>query len=78
MKMMHNFILENEEILHFDYQLDLLSKANYILVKLYETCNSELKNEYYEMRRLILESSQRIEDDKNDNDNENEEYKKNC
>ena len=64
MKRMHNFILENDEILHFDYQLDFLTKANYIIVKLYETSNSELENDYYEPRRVILGSLQRSEDGK--------------
>ena len=65
MKMIHNFILESAEI-HFDYQLDLLNKTNYILTRLYETCNEELKKEYYEMRELILNNSERIQDDKNE------------
>ena len=41
-KMIHNFVLESGEI-HFDYQFDLLNKTNYILTRLYETCNKELK-----------------------------------
>ena len=46
MKMIHKFVLESGEI-HFDYQFDLLNKANYILTRLYETSNEELKEEYY-------------------------------
>ena len=46
MKMIHNFVLESGEI-HFDYQFDLPNKTNYILSRLYETCNEELKKEYY-------------------------------
>ena len=65
MKMIHNFILESAEI-HFDYQLDLLNKTNYILTRLYETCNEELNKEYYEMRELILNNLERIQDDKNE------------
>ena len=38
----HNFVLESQEI-HFDYQFDLLKKTNYILTKLYEIDNKELK-----------------------------------
>ena len=38
----HNFVLESQEI-HFDYQFDLLKKTNYILTKLYEIDNEELK-----------------------------------
>ena len=59
----HNFLLESQEI-HFDYQFDLLKKTNYILTKLYENDNEELKNEYYELRELILNNLDRIQDDK--------------
>ena len=63
MKMIHSFLLESDEI-HFDFQLNLLNKANYILTRLYETDNSELKKEYYKMRRLFLDNLQRIQDNK--------------
>ena len=59
----HNFVLESQEI-HFDYQFDLLKKTNYILTKLYEIANKELKKEYYELRELILNNLDRIQDDK--------------
>ena len=59
----HNFVLESQEI-HFDYQFDLLEKTNYILTKLYEIDNKELKKEYYELRELILNNLDRIQDDK--------------
>ena len=59
----HNFVLESEEI-HFDYQFDLLKKTNYILTKLYEIDNEELRKEYYELRELILTNLDRIQDDK--------------
>ena len=36
MKTIHNFVVESGEI-HFDYQLDLLNKTNYLLTRLYET-----------------------------------------
>ena len=65
MKMIHNFVLDSGEI-HFDYQFDLLNKTNYILTRLYETCNEELKKDYYEMRELILIKLERIQDDKNE------------
>ena len=67
MQMIHKFVLESEEI-HFDYQFDLLNKTNYILTKLYETCNKELKIEYCEMRELILNNLKRIQDDKNESE----------
>ena len=60
MKMIHKFVIESEEI-HFDYQFDLLNKTNYILTRLYETCNEELKKEYYEMRKLILNNLKNTE-----------------
>ena len=65
MKMIHNFVVESGEI-HSDYQLDLLNKTNYILTRLYKTCNQELKKEFYEMRELILNNLERIQDDKNE------------
>ena len=65
LKMIHNFILESDEI-HFDYQFDLLNKANYILTRLHETSKEELKKEYYEMRELILSNLERVENDKNE------------
>ena len=65
MKMIHNFAIESDEI-HFDYQFDLLNKANYILTRLYETTNKELKSEYYKMRKLLLDNLERIQDDENE------------
>ena len=59
----HNFVLESQEI-HFDYQFDLFKKTNFILTKLYEVDNKELKKEYYELRELILNNLDRIQDDK--------------
>ena len=59
----HNFVLESQEI-HFDYQFDLLKKTNYIITKLYEIDNKELKKEYYGLRVLILNNLDRIQDDK--------------
>ena len=59
----HNFVLESQEI-HFDYQFDLLKKTNYILTKLYEIDNGELIKKYYELRELILNNLDRIQDDK--------------
>ena len=41
-------------------------KANHILTRLYETSNEELKKEYYEMRELILNNFERIQNEKNE------------
>ena len=65
-KTIQNFVLESGEI-HFDYQFDLPNKTKYILTKLYETCNEELRKEYYEIRELILNNFERIQDGKNEN-----------
>ena len=59
----HNFVLESQEI-HFDYQFDLLKKTNYILTKLYEIDNKELKKEYYELREFLPNNLERKQDDK--------------
>ena len=59
----HNFVLESQEI-HFDYQFDLFKKTNCLLTKLYEIDNEKLKNEYYELREIILNKLERIKDDK--------------
>ena len=67
MQRIHNFVLESEEI-HFDYQFDLLNKTNYISTRLYKTCNEELKKEYYEMRELILNNLERIQNDKDESE----------
>ena len=64
-KMIQRFLLESEQI-HFDYQIDLLNKANYILTKLYETSNRELKKEYCEMRELLLNNLERIRDEQDE------------
>ena len=64
MKHFHNFVLESQEI-HFDYQFDLLKKTKYIILrKLYEIDDEELKKEYYELRELIPNNLDRIQDDK--------------
>ena len=60
----HNFVLESQKI-HFDYQFDLLKKTNYILTKLNEIKIEELKKEYFELRELVLNNLERIQDDKN-------------
>ena len=67
MKMIHNFVFESEEI-HFDYQFDFFNKTNYLLTRLHETCNKELKKEYYEMRELILKNLERIQNDKDESE----------
>ena len=65
MKMIHNFVVESGEI-YFDYQFALLNKTNFILTRLYDTCNEELKKENYEMRELILNNLERTQNDKDE------------
>ena len=60
--MIHNFVLESGKI-HFDYQFDLLNKANYILTRLYGTNIKELKKKSYEMKEIILNNLERIQND---------------
>ena len=67
MNISHNFVVESGKI-RFDYQFPLLNKANYILTRLYETNNEQLKKEYYEMRELVLDNLERIQDDKDNTD----------
>ena len=57
MKMMHGFLLNSEEI-NLEYLFKLLHQSNLIILKLFTRKNSELKNNYFEMRDLILESVQ--------------------
>ena len=55
MNMIHRFLLDSEE-LNSEFLFELLKQTNLIILKLYTHENAELKNDYYKMRRLILQS----------------------
>ena len=55
MNMIHRFLLESEEI-NSEFLFELLKQTNLMILKLYTHENAELKNDYYKMRRLILQS----------------------
>ena len=61
MNMIHRFLLENEEI-NPEFLFDLLKQTNLILIKLHTHKNGELKEDYYEMRNLILQSLEENDD----------------
>ena len=56
-EMIHSFLLNSEEI-YSEYLFKLLQQSNDILSKLFTCKNWELRNEYFEMRDIILESIQ--------------------
>ena len=62
-RMIHRFLLKSEEI-NSEYLFQLLQQSNLILLKLFTHKNSELRNDYFEMRDIILESVQ--ENNQND------------
>ena len=55
MNMIHRFLLDSEEI-NSEILLELLEQTNLILVKLFTHKNVEMKDDYYRLRRLILQS----------------------
>ena len=55
MGLIHSFLLNSEEI-NSEFFFQLRQQTNLTIVKLFSHKNSELKNEFYEMRHLILES----------------------
>ena len=55
MQMIHSFLLNSKEI-NSEFLFPLLQQTNLIIVKLFTHENSELKNDYYEMRGLIIQS----------------------
>ena len=55
MRMIHRFLLNSEEI-NSEYLFKLLQQSNLIILELFTRKNSELRNEYFEMRDIILES----------------------
>ena len=57
LRMIHRFLLNSEEI-SSEYLFQLLQQSNLIILKLFTHKNSELRNEYFDMRDIILESVQ--------------------
>ena len=55
MNMIHRFLLDSEEI-NSEFLFKLLKQSNLITIKLFTHENAELKEDYYKMRRLILQS----------------------
>ena len=57
MRMIHRFLLNSEEI-NSEYLFKILQQSNLIMLKLFTRKYSELKNDFFEMRDIILESVQ--------------------
>ena len=55
MELIHKFLLNSEEI-NSEFLIKLLKQTNLIILKLFTHENAELKDDYYEMRGLILQS----------------------
>ena len=55
MNMIHRFLLDSEEI-NSEFLFELLKQTNLIILKLFTHKNVELRDDYYKMRRLILQS----------------------
>ena len=55
MCMIHRFLLDSEEI-NPEFLFELLKQSNHIMIKLHTHKNAELKEDYYKMRDLILQS----------------------
>ena len=59
MNMIHRFLLDSEEI-NCEFFFELLKQTNLIKLKLYNHENAELKDDFYKMRWLILQSLGKI------------------
>ena len=55
MNMIQRFLLDSEEVIT-EFLFELLKQSNLIMIKLFTQKNEELKEDYYKMRRLILQS----------------------
>ena len=53
--MIHGFLLDSGEI-NSEFLFTLLKQSNLITIKLFTHENAELKEDYYKMRNLILQS----------------------
>ena len=61
MNMIHRFLLDNDEI-NPEFIFELLKQSNLIMMKLHTHKNWELKEDYYKMRDLILQSLEENDD----------------
>ena len=61
MNMIHRFLLENEEI-NPEFLFEILKQSNLIMMKLHTHKNGQLKEDYYKMRDLILQSLEKNDD----------------
>ena len=57
MRMKHRFLLNSEEK-NSEYLFQLLQQSNLMILERFTYKNSELRNEHFDMRDLILESVQ--------------------
>ena len=55
MNLIQRFLLDSEEG-YSEFLFELLKQTNLIIVKLFTHKNAELRDEYYKMSRLILQS----------------------
>ena len=62
MNMIHRFSVDSQDI-NSEFLFELLKQTNLIILKLYTHENSELKGEYYKMRRLTLQSVEDINEE---------------
>ena len=55
MNLIHIFLLNSEEI-NSEFLFELLKQTNLIILKLFTHDNAQLKDDYFKMRGLILQS----------------------
>ena len=55
--MIHGFLLNSEEITS-EYLFQILQQSNLIIFKQFTHKNGELRNDYFDMRDIILQSVQ--------------------
>ena len=55
MNMLHRFLLDSEEVTS-EFLFEILKQTNLKILKLFTHEKAELKDDYYKMRRLILQS----------------------
>ena len=60
-RMMHKFVVDGGEI-NSEFQIEILQQINLIIVKLFNYKNSELKNENFKLRQMVLQSLENNEE----------------